>query len=155
VADVERTLFLIKPDAVERGLIGEIVARFERRGFRIRGMKLMRVTEQQAAEHYVEHVGKPFYPELVEFITSGPVVAMAIEGLGAVATVRSMMGATNPLDSAPGTIRGDYALETAQNIVHASDGPEAATVELALWFADAELFDYERDVDRWVLAPAE
>ena len=136
MADVERTLFLIKPDAVERGLIGEIVARFERRGFRICGMKLMRVTEQQAAEHYVEHVGKPFYPELVEFITSGPVVAMAIEGLGAVATVRSMMGATNPLDSAPGTIRGDYATELSFNVVHGSDSKASAKRELALFFPD-------------------
>ena len=139
MADVERTLFLIKPDAVERGLIGEIVARFERRGFRIRGMKLVRVTEQQAAEHYVEHVGKPFYPELVEFITSGPVVAMAIEGLGAVATVRSMMGATNPLDSAPGTIRGDYALDLGRNVVHGSDAPSSAARELAIFFTDSEL----------------
>jgi len=139
VADVERTLFLIKPDAVERGLVGEIVARFERRGFRICGMKLMRVTEQQAAEHYGEHVGKPFYPELVEFITSGPVVAMAIEGLGAVATVRSMMGATNPLDSAPGTIRGDYALDLGRNVVHGSDAPASAARELAIFFTDAEL----------------
>ena len=139
MADVERTLFLIKPDAVERGLIGEIVARFERRGFRIRGMKLVRVTEQQAAEHYVEHVGKPFYPELVEFITSGPVVAMAIEGLGAVATVRSMMGATNPLDSAPGTIRGDYALDLGRNVVHGSDAPASAARELAIFFTDGEL----------------
>ena len=139
MADVERTLFLIKPDAVERGLIGEIVARFERRGFRIRGMKLVRVTEQQAAEHYVEHVGKPFYPELVEFITSGPVVAMANEGLGAVATVRSMMGATNPLDSAPGTIRGDYALDLGRNVVHGSDAPASAARELAIFFTDGEL----------------
>ena len=139
MADVERTLFLIKPDAVERGLIGEIVARFERRGFRICGMKLMRVTEHQAAEHYVEHVGKPFYPELVEFITSGPVVAMAIEGLGAVATVRSMMGATNPLDSAPGTIRGDYALDLGRNVVHGSDAPASAARELAIFFTDGEL----------------
>ena len=139
MADVERTLFLIKPDAVERGLVGEIVARFERRGFRIRGMKLVRVTEHQAAEHYVEHVGKPFYPELVEFITSGPVVAMAIEGLGAVATVRSMMGATNPLDSAPGTIRGDYALDLGRNVVHGSDAPGSAARELAIFFADSEL----------------
>ena len=139
MADVERTLFLIKPDAVERRLIGEIIARFERRGFRIRGMKLMRVTEQQAAEHYVEHVGKPFYPELVEFITSGPVVAMAIEGLGAVATVRSMMGATNPLDSAPGTIRGDYALDLGRNVVHGSDAPASAARELAIFFTDGEL----------------
>jgi nucleoside-diphosphate kinase len=139
LADVERTLFLIKPDAVERGLVGDIIARFERRGFVLRGLKLVRVSEQQAAEHYVEHVGKPFYPELVEFITSGPVVAMAIEGIGAVATVRSMMGATNPLDSAPGTIRGDFALDLGRNVVHGSDSPESAARETAIFFTDAEL----------------
>jgi nucleoside-diphosphate kinase len=139
LANLERTLFLVKPDAVERGLVGEIVARFERRGFAVRGMKLIRVTEQQAAEHYVEHVGKPFYPELVSFITSGPVVAMVLEGLGAVATVRSMMGATNPLDSSPGTIRGDYALDLGRNVVHGSDSPTSAAREIAIFFADSEL----------------
>jgi nucleoside-diphosphate kinase len=139
LADVERTLFLIKPDAVERRLIGEIIARFERRGFDVRGMKLVRVSEQQAAEHYVEHVGKPFYPELVEFITSGRVVAMVIEGVGAVAAVRSMMGATNPLDSAPGTIRGDYAVDLGRNVVHGSDSPGSAAREIAIFFADGEL----------------
>jgi nucleoside-diphosphate kinase len=139
LADLERTLFLVKPDAVERGLVGDIVARLERRGFVIRGMKLLRVREQQAAEHYVEHVGKPFYPELVSFITSGPVVAMVLEGLGAVATVRSMMGATNPLDSAPGTIRGDYALDLGRNVVHGSDSPTSAAREIAIFFADSEL----------------
>jgi nucleoside-diphosphate kinase len=139
LADVERTLFLIKPDAVERRLIGEIIARFERRGFDVRGLKLVQVKEQQAAEHYVEHVGKPFYPELVEFITSGRVVAMVIEGPGAVAAVRSMMGATNPLESAPGTIRGDYALELGRNVVHGSDSSESAAREIAIFFTDAEL----------------
>jgi nucleoside-diphosphate kinase len=139
LADVERTLFLIKPDAVERRLIGEIIARFERRGFDVRGLKLVRVSEQQAAEHYVEHVGKPFYPELVEFITSGRVVAMVIEGVGAVAAVRSMMGATNPLDSAAGTIRGDYALDLGRNVVHGSDSPGSAAREIAIFFADGEL----------------
>ena len=139
MADVERTLFLVKPDAVERGLVGEIVSRFERRGFTLRGLKLIRVTEQQAAEHYVEHVGKPFYPGLVEFITSGPVVAMVLEGPGAVSTVRTMMGATNPLDSAPGTMRGDYALELGQNVVHGSDSPASAEREIAIYFTDSEL----------------
>jgi nucleoside-diphosphate kinase len=139
LADVERTLFLIKPDAVERRLVGEIIARFERRGFDVRGLKLVRVSEQQAAEHYVEHVGKPFYPELVEFITSGRVVAMVIEGIGAVAAVRSMMGATNPLDSAPGTLRGDYALDLGRNVVHGSDSPWSAAREIAIFFTDAEL----------------
>ena len=139
MADVERTLFLVKPDAVERGLVGEIVSRFERRGFTIRGLKLIRVAEQQAAEHYVEHVGKPFYPEVIEFITSGPVVAMVLEGPGAVAAVRAMMGATDPLDSAPGTMRGDYALDLGRNVVHGSDSPTSAAREIAIFFADGEL----------------
>jgi nucleoside-diphosphate kinase len=139
VADVERTLFLVKPDAVERGLVGEIVSRFERRGFTIRGLKLIRVAEQQAAEHYVEHVGKPFYPEVIQFITSGPVVAMVLEGPGAVAAVRAMMGATDPLDSAPGTMRGDYALDLGRNVVHGSDSPTSAAREIAIFFADGEL----------------
>ena len=119
--------------------MGEIVSRFERRGFTIRGLKLIRVAEQQAAEHYVEHVGKPFYPELVQFITSGPVVAMVLEGPGAVAAVRAMMGATNPLDSAPGTMRGDYALDLGRNVVHGSDSPASAAREIAIFFADGEL----------------
>ena len=139
MADVERTLFLVKPDAVERGLVGEIVSRFERRGFTIRGLKLIRVAEQQAAEHYVEHVGKPFYPEVIQFITSGPVVAMVLEGPGAVAAVRAMMGATDPLDSAPGTMRGDYALDLGRNVVHGSDSPTSAAREIAIFFADGEL----------------
>ena len=139
MADVERTLFLVKPDAVERGLVGEIVSRFERRGFTIRGLKLIRVAEQQAAEHYVEHAGKPFYPDVVQFITSGPVVAMVLEGPGAVAAVRAMMGATNPLDSAPGTMRGDYALDLGRNVVHGSDSPTSAAREIAIFFADGEL----------------
>jgi nucleoside-diphosphate kinase len=139
VADTERTLFLIKPDAVERRLVGEIVSRFERRGLALRGMKLIRVTGQQAAEHYAEHVGKPFYPGLVEFITSGPVVAMVLEGPGAVAGVRTMMGATNPLDSAPGTIRGDYAVDLGRNVVHGSDSVASAEREIEIFFTGAEL----------------
>ena len=139
MADIERTLLLIKPDAVGRGLVGEIVARVERRGFSIRAMKLVRVSEQQAAEHYSEHVGKPFYPGLVEFITSGAVVAMVLEGLGAVPAVRAMMGATNPLDSAPGTIRGDYALDLGENVVHGSDSVASAAREIEIFFAPAEI----------------
>src|SRR3954453_7148559 len=121
MADQERTFVMMKPDAHGRRLSGEILSRFERRGFTIRGLKLLRVSRDQAAQHYAEHEGKPFYPDLVEFITSGPVVAMVLEGPAAVSTVRAMMGATNPLDSAPGTIRGDYALEISQKIVHGSD----------------------------------
>src|SRR6185369_3317384 len=122
-----------------RRLSGEILARFERRGFPIRGLKLLRVSRDQAAQHYAEHEGKPFYPDLVEFITSGPVVAMVLEGPSSVSTVRTMMGATNPLDSAPGTIRGDYALVLSENIVHGSDSPESAARELPLYFASGEL----------------
>jgi nucleoside-diphosphate kinase len=139
VADVERTFFMIKPDAVSRRLIGEIVTRIERRGFTIPGMKLIQVTTELAAEHYAEHQGKPFYDGLVEFITSGPAVAMVIEGPAAVSTVRTMMGATNPLDSAPGTIRGDHALEIGENVVHGSDSPASAEREIAIYFTDAEL----------------
>jgi nucleoside-diphosphate kinase len=139
VAELERTFVMIKPDAFSRRLSGEILSRFERRGFAIRGMKLLRVTQEQAAQHYAEHEGKPFYPELVEFITSGPVVAMVIEGPAAVSTVRTMMGATNPLDSAPGTIRGDYALEIGENAVHGSDSVDSAEREIPIYFSDADL----------------
>jgi nucleoside-diphosphate kinase len=135
----ERTLFMVKPDGVARGLVGEIVSRIERRGLSIRAMRLLRVTPEQAGEHYAEHSEKPFYPGLVEFITSGPVVAMVIEGGAAVATVRGMMGATNPLDSAPGTIRGDYALEIGENIVHGSDSAANGEREIAIYFGEPDL----------------
>ena len=130
---------MVKPDAVRRRLVSEILGRFERRGFAVLGMKLLRVTHEQAASHYAEHEGKPFYPELVEFITSGPTVAMVLEGLGAIATVRTMMGATDPLNSAPGTIRGDLALELGENVVHGSDSAESAEREIAIYFTPAEL----------------
>jgi nucleoside-diphosphate kinase len=136
---VERTLVMVKPDGVQRGLVGEIVSRIERRGLVVRGMRLLRVTPEQAAEHYAEHGEKPFFPGLVEFITSGPVVAMVIEGEAAVATVRGMMGTTNPLDSAPGTIRGDYALEIGENVVHGSDSPANGEREIAIYFAEPDL----------------
>ena len=130
---------MVKPDGVARGLVGEIVSRIERRGLSIRAMRLLRVTPEQAGEHYAEHSEKPFYPGLVEFITSGPVVAMVIEGNAAVATVRGMMGATNPLDSAPGTIRGDYALELGENVIHGSDSVASAEREIAIYFSPADL----------------
>ena len=139
MADLERTFVMIKPDAHARRLSGEILSRFERRGFAIRGMKLLRVTREQAAQHYAEHEGKPFYPDLVEFITSAPVVAMVLEGPAAVSTVRTMMGATNPLDSAPGTIRGDYALEIGENAVHGSDSVESADREVPIYFSESDL----------------
>ena len=130
---------MVKPDGVARGLVGEIVSRVERRGLTIRALRLLRVTDEQAADHYAEHREKPFYPGLVEFITSGPVVAMVIEGEAAVATVRTMMGATNPLDSAPGTVRGDYALDIGENIVHGSDSPANGEREIAIYFSEPDL----------------
>lgn len=151
----ERTLVLIKPDGVQRLLVGRIVARYEERGLKLAGLKLMRVSRELAERHYAVHRGKPFFAGLVEFITSGPLVAAVLEGPNAIGVVRAMNGATRPHEAAPGSIRGDFALETAQNIVHASDGPETAAAEVSLWFDAAELVDYERDVDRWVLAPPE
>ena len=135
----ETTLVLVKPDGVRRGLAGEIVARFERRGFELRGARLLKISKQLAQQHYGEHKGKPFFGDLVSFITSGPVLALAVRGEGAIATVRAMMGATNPLDSAPGTIRGDYALELSENIVHGSDSKASAKRELGLFFPDGLL----------------
>ena len=133
---VETTLVLVKPDGVRRGLTGEILARLERRGFELCGARLLRIPESLAQRHYAEHEGKPFYAGLVEFITSGPVLALAIRGESAVGVVRSMMGATNPLESPPGTIRGDFALELSQNIVHGSDSKDSAQRELELFFPD-------------------
>jgi nucleoside-diphosphate kinase len=133
---VETTLVLVKPDGMRRGLAGEILARLERRGFELRGARLLKITRALAQEHYAEHKGKPFFGDLVSFITSGPVLALAVRGESAVSMVRAMMGATNPLDSAPGTIRGDFALELSENIVHGSDSKASARRELALFFPD-------------------
>jgi nucleoside-diphosphate kinase len=130
----ERTLVLIKPDAVRRGLAGEILRRFEQRGLEIREARLLTVSRTLAKEHYAEHVEKPFFGELVEFITSGPTLALVLDGEGAIATVRTTMGATNPADAGPGTIRGDLALSMPDNLVHGSDSPESAAREIALWF---------------------
>jgi nucleoside-diphosphate kinase len=136
---VERTLILVKPDGVERGLAGEILARFERRGFTMRAAKLVRVTDDLAGRHYAEHSEKPFFGELVEFITSGRTLALVLEGEGAIATARSTIGATDPAQSAPGSIRGDLALSMPNNLVHGSDSAESAEREIALWFGDDEL----------------
>jgi nucleoside-diphosphate kinase len=135
----ERTLVLIKPDAMQRRLAGEILARFEQRGLEIRAAKLVRVDEALADRHYAEHREKPFFDELVEFITSSPTLALVLEGESAIQVVRTTMGATNPVDSAPGTIRGDLALAMPDNLVHGSDSPESAEREIALWFSDGEL----------------
>jgi nucleoside-diphosphate kinase len=151
----ERTLVLIKPDGVQRQLVGRILARYEERGLKVVGLKLVQVDRALAERHYAVHRQKPFFDSLVDFIISAPLVALALDGPNAIAVVRAINGATRPHEAAPGTVRGDFALETAQNIVHASDGPETAVDELALWFSPDELFEYERDVDRWVLAPSD
>jgi nucleoside-diphosphate kinase len=151
----ERTLVLVKPDGVQRLLVGRILGRFEERGLKIVGLKLVAVDRALAEAHYAVHRERPFFEGLVAFITSSPLVAVALEGPNAIAMVRAMVGATRPHEAAPGTIRGDLAMETAQNLVHASDGAETAAAELALWFAPGEIVDYARDVDRWVLSPAE
>ncbi len=133
---IETTLVLVKPDGVRRGLAGEVVSRFERRGYDLRGARLLKISRALAAEHYAEHKGKPFYPDLVSFITSGPVLALAVRGENAILGIRSLMGATNPADSLPGTIRGDLATELAENIVHGSDSRASAKRELGLFFPD-------------------
>ena len=131
---MERTLILVKPDAFARGLTGEIVARFERKGLRIAAMRHMQVDDELAQRHYAEHEGKPFFGELVSFITSGPIVAMVLEGQEAIRAARQVIGATNPLEAAPGSIRGDFAIEVGQNMVHGSDSPESGEREAALFF---------------------
>ena len=151
----ERTLVLIKPDGVQRLLVGRILGRYEERGLKIVGLKLVQVDRALAEQHYAVHRDKPFFAGLVDFITSGPLVALALEGPNAIAVIRATNGATRPWEAAPGTIRGDFALEVAQNIVHASDGPETAAAELGLWFKPGELLAYPREIDRWVISPAD
>jgi len=141
---LERTLVLIKPDGVKRGLVGEILSRFERKGLKVLAAKTLKVTPEHAQRHYAEHQGKPFYPSLIQHITSGPVVAFALEGRSAIAVVRLLTGATNPQTAAPGTIRGDYGLGITANLVHASDAPESAARELALYFTEEEYLGYSR-----------
>jgi nucleoside-diphosphate kinase len=149
----ERTLILVKPDGVQRQIVGRILARYEERGLKLVGLKLVHIDRQLAEQHYAAHREKPFFGGLVDFIVSGPLVAVAVDGPNAIAVVRALNGATRPHEAAPGTIRGDFALETGQNIVHASDSADSAASELALWFRPEELLDYERDIDRWVIGP--
>jgi nucleoside-diphosphate kinase len=148
----ERSLVLIKPDGVQRLLVGRVIGRFEDKGLKLVGLKLVHVTRELAEQHYAVHRERPFFAGLVEFITSSPLVAMAVEGPNAISVVRAMVGATRPWEAAPGTLRGDFAVVVAQNLIHASDGPETAASELALWFPEG-LLEYTRDVDRWVLSP--
>jgi nucleoside-diphosphate kinase len=147
---VERTLVLVKPDGVQRGLIGEVIARFERRGLRLVAAKFIQVSTELAETHYGEHKGKVFYDGLISYITSAPVMAMVWEGPNAVAAVRQTVGSTKPIESPPGSIRHDYALEVGRNLIHASDKPETGEREVALWFKTEELVDWKRAVDQWV-----
>lgn len=147
---MEKTFLMVKPDGVQRGLIGEIVNRFESKGYQLVGGKLMTISQELAEQHYGEHKERPFFGELVDFITSGPVFAMAWEGENVISTARLMMGATNPKESAPGTIRGDFAVTVAKNIIHGSDSPESAEREIGLFFKEEELSSYEKAVNSWI-----
>ena len=147
---MERTFVMVKPDGVQRNLVGEIIGRFERKGFKLVGMKLMRITPDLAAQHYAEHRAKPFYSDLISFITSGPVVAMVWEGLNAVSMIREMMGKTNPAEAAPGTIRGDFAINLTKNVIHGSDSLASAKREIGLFFTDKELIDYQKAEEHWI-----
>jgi nucleoside-diphosphate kinase len=147
---MERTLIIIKPDGVQRSLVGDIIARFERRGLRIAGMKLMQISRGLAEEHYAEHKGKGFFEPTVQFMTSAPVVVLALDGPNAIAVARQTMGATRPPEAAPGTIRADFGLDVSRNIVHGSDKPETAAREVALYFKPEELISYQRAGDIWL-----
>jgi len=147
---LQTTFVMVKPDGVQRSLIGTIISRLEQKGLQLVGMKLMQVTPELASRHYSEHKGKPFYESLINFITSGPVVAMAWKGKDAVAVVRNLMGKTNPKEALPGTIRGDLAIDLGHNVVHGSDSPESARRELDLFFDPSEIVDYTLDINVWV-----
>ena len=147
---MQRTLVLLKPDAVSRGLIGEVIVRLENKGLKFVAMKMIHVDSDLAARHYAEHVDKPFFPKLRNFITSTPIVALVVEGEDVIDFVRNLMGSTNPIDATPGTIRGDLAMSIGPNLVHGSDSLESAQKEIALFFSPTEIFDYERDIDHWL-----
>ena len=152
---MERTLVLLKPDCVQRRLMGEVISRFERKGLNIVAMKMLQVTPELSKQHYAEHVAKPFYPNLESFITASPIVAMVVEGLEVIRVVREMLGATSGLKAAPGTIRGDYSSSRQMNLVHASDGPEAASREIELYFSKDQVLSYEPTVKPWLRADDE
>lgn len=147
---MERTFIAIKPDGVQRGLVGEIIQRFESKGFTLVGLKLVQVSQALAEEHYGEHKERPFFGSLVEFITSSPVVAMVWEGKDVVASARTMIGATNPLQSSPGTIRGDFGIDIGRNIIHGSDAVETAQREIGLWFSDQDLASWSPTLSTWI-----
>jgi len=147
---MQKTLILIKPDAVQRGLTGEIISRIERKGLKIVAFKMLKVTPELAKKHYVEHIGKPFYPKLELYITSSPIMAMVVAGPEAIAVIRLMVGATNGLEAAPGTIRGDYSMSNRLNLIHASDGLESAAREIATFFEPSEILDYHLSLADWL-----
>lgn len=147
---MERTFVMVKPDAVQRGLIGEIIKRLEIKGFKLLGLKMIRINEELARRHYAEHEGRPFFEELVSFITSGPAIAMVWEGNNVIASVRSLMGDTDPVKAAPGTIRGDLGASMSRNVIHGSDGPEAAEREINLFFKETEILEYEKTLNSWI-----
>ena len=147
---MERTFAMVKPDGVQRGLVGEVVGRFEKKGIKIAALKLMWITQEMAEKHYAEHIGKKFFADLVSFITSGPVVVMVLEGKNVIAIVRTMMGATNPADSALGTIRGDFGMSIDKNIIHGSDSPESAVREINNFFAENEIVTYTKADEKWI-----
>lgn len=147
----ERSLVLVKPDGVQRGISGVVISKLESRGLKIVGMKLFQISRELAGSHYGAHQGKPFFDGLVNFITSGPVVALVVEGPRAVAIVRNTMGSTDPIDAQPGTIRGDFGIEIGRNLVHGSDSSESAQHEISLFFSDGEIIDYDRGIDTWII----
>jgi nucleoside-diphosphate kinase len=152
---LERTLVLLKPDCVQRRLMGEVLGRFERKGLNVVAMKMLQVTKDLSKQHYAEHVSKPFYPNLEQFITASPIVAMVVEGLEVIRVVREMLGATSGLKAAPGTIRGDFSSSRQMNLVHASDGPESAAREIGLYFKESEIFPYSPTLKPWFRAADE
>lgn len=147
---MERTLILVKPDAMQRGLAGEVLARIERKGLRIVGLRLLQVDAAMATRHYAEHAGKGFFQSLIDYITSAPIIAAVFEGPNAVVAARQMMGATNPVQAAPGTIRGDFGVEIGRNLVHGSDSPESAAREIGIFFEGQPVISWTRDTDRWI-----
>ena len=148
---MEKTLILVKQDGVQRGMVGEVIGILERKGLKIAGLKMVHFSEELANKHYGEHVGKPFFNSLVSFITSSPLIALAVEGENAVEVSRNLMGATNPKEAAPGTIRGDYGLTIGMNIIHGSDSLESAERELAIFFESSEILAYDKAIDTWII----
>ncbi len=147
---MEKTFVMVKPDGVQRNLTGEVITRFEHKGFVLVAAKLMMVSRELAEEHYAEHKERPFFGELVDFITSGPVFAMVWQGSNVISSIRNLMGTTNPVNAAPGTIRGDFGVSMGMNIIHGSDSPESAAREIGLWFSDAEVLTVEKTIQRWI-----